>query len=133
ESSKLSKDEIEKMVAEAERFKKDDEENLARHTAKNQLENYAYSLKNSINEALKDKLTANDKTALETAIKEALEWLETNESATTEEFTSRLKELEDLCNPIVTRAYQSTNVNIPGDGPNSNINIPGTKPKSSVP
>jgi len=107
DKGRLSKDQIEKMVAEAEKYKSDDEKNKRRVEAKNGLENYAYSMRNTIkDEKLADKLDPTDKQAIEKAIDSAIQWLDANQLADVEEFEHKQKELEGVCNPIITKLYQ---------------------------
>merc|ERR1711988_178300 len=76
--------------------------------AKNALESYCYSMKNTISEEkFKDALSAEDKSAIESKIDETTKWLETAEHAEKEEFESMQKDLEAVCNPIVTKMYQA--------------------------
>jgi len=79
DKGRLSKEEIEKMVSEAEKYKGEDEKVKNRIEKKNGLENYCYSIKNSMNdEKLKDKFTADDKAKIEEKTKAALAWMESN-------------------------------------------------------
>jgi len=103
DKGRLSKDDIERMVQEAEKYKADDEELKKKIEAKNGLENYAYNMRNTIRDA---KLSGSDKETLEKAVDEAISWLENNQMAEVEEFEHKLKELEDVCNPVITRMYQ---------------------------
>lgn len=106
DKGRLSKEEIDRMVSEAERFKKEDDEETARIQAKNSVESYAYSLKNSINDGeMKDKISAADKEKLTKEISDVISWLDSNQSATTEEYTDKHKELEGIANPIISGAY----------------------------
>jgi len=108
EKGRLSKEDIERMVNDAEKYKDEDESEKARISAKNGLESYAYSLKNSINdEKLKDKIEAGDKEKLQKAINETTSWLDNNTTATTEEYSERQKELEGIAQPIMMKVYQS--------------------------
>jgi L1 cell adhesion molecule like protein len=117
DKGRLSKEDIERMVAEAEKFKAQDEEEADRITARNGLENYAYSLRNTLqDEKVKDKIAADDKTSIEGAVEEVLKWLETNQTATKEEFESRQKEIEAVANPILTKMYQGAG-GMPGGMP----------------
>lgn len=116
DKGRLSKEEIERMVAEAERFRQQDETEADRIIARNGLENYAYSLRNTLqDEKLKDKLAAEDKAAIESAVEAALKWLEANQTATKEEFESHQKELEGVANPIMMKMYQAAG-GAPGAG-----------------
>ena len=106
DKGRLSKEEIEKMVSEAEKFKEEDEKEAARVQAKNQLESYAYSLKNTINDGeMKDKIGADDKEKLTKAIDETISWLDSSQAASTDEYEDKRKELESVANPIISGAY----------------------------
>ncbi|KAH6819947.1 heat shock protein 70B, partial [Perilla frutescens var. hirtella] len=107
DKGRLSKEEIERMVQEAEKYRAEDEAAKKKVDAKNALENYAYSMRNTIkDEKIASKLAAGDKQTMEKAIDEAIEWLERNQLAEVDELEDKLKELENLCNPIVSRMYQ---------------------------
>jgi len=107
DKGRLSKDQIEKMVREAEQYKADDEKNKSKVEAKNGLENYSYSLRNTIrDEKVTDKLSSEDKAALEKAVDDAIKWLDSNQTAEKEEFEAKQKELEGVAMPIMTKLYQ---------------------------
>lgn len=106
DKGRLSKDEIERMVQDAEKYKAEDEEHRARIEAKNQLENYAYNMKNTLGEeAVAQKISAEDKATIEKAIEEAISWLDGNQLAEKDEFEDKMKELEGICNPIIQKLY----------------------------
>eukprot|EP01017_Pseudomicrothorax_dubius_P043997 TRINITY_DN73_c0_g1_i2.p1 TRINITY_DN73_c0_g1~~TRINITY_DN73_c0_g1_i2.p1 ORF type:complete len:661 (-),score=264.89 TRINITY_DN73_c0_g1_i2:138-2120(-) len=106
DKGRLSKEEIERLVKEAEKFKGEDELIRKRIEAKNGLENYAYSIKNTLNdEKLKDKFDAADKEKIQTLVTEVNKWIEENPNAKTEEFEARQKQLEEAFNPIMTKVY----------------------------
>jgi len=108
DTGRLTKEQIERMVAEAEKFKEEDERHAARISAKGKLEQYAYGLRTTIDDPkMKDKISSDDRETIEKAIKETQSWLESHESATKEEFESKQKELESQCQPIVMKLYQS--------------------------
>jgi L1 cell adhesion molecule like protein len=108
DKGRLSKEEIERMLAEAEKYKEEDSAEAERIQAKNALESYAYSLRNTLSdEKVGDKLDAADKEKLNKAITEAVEWLDNNTTATKDEFESQQKELEGVANPIMMKFYQS--------------------------
>lgn len=107
DKGRLSKDQIERMVREAEQYKAEDENNRVRVEAKNGLENYAYSLRNTIrDENVASKLTSDDKSNLEKAVDEAINWLDANQMANKDEYEAKQKELEGVAMPIMTRLYQ---------------------------
>jgi len=126
DKGRLSKADIERMVSEAERYKAEDEIARQRIEAKNSLENYAYNMRNTIRDQLADKISAEDKSSLEEHINKAIEWLEQNQSAEKEEFEHKQKELEDVCNPIISRLYQQGGA-APGGFPGG---FPGAGPQS---
>jgi L1 cell adhesion molecule like protein len=107
DKGRLSKEEIEKMVQDAEKYKAEDEQVKKKVEAKNSLENYAYNMRNTIkDEKLAQKLTQEDKQKIEKAIDETIEWIEGNQLAEVDEFEYKLKELEGICNPIISKMYQ---------------------------
>merc|ERR1712224_594132 len=107
DKGRLSQDDIERMVKEAEKYAAEDDAQKEKVEAKNGLENYAYSMRNSINdEKLKDKIDAADKETIEKAINDATSWLDSNQSAEKDEYDAKQKELEGICNPIMMKLYQ---------------------------
>ncbi|CAL9215188.1 unnamed protein product [Arabidopsis halleri] len=107
DKGRLSKEEIEKMVQDAEKYKAEDEQVKKKVEAKNSLENYAYNMRNTIkDEKLAQKLDQEDKQKIEKAIDETIEWIEGNQLAEVDEFEYKLKELEGICNPIISKMYQ---------------------------
>ncbi|CAA7026040.1 unnamed protein product [Microthlaspi erraticum] len=123
DKGRLSKEEIEKMVQDAEKYKAEDEQVKKKVEAKNSLENYAYNMRNTIkDEKLAGKLDQDDKQKIEKAIDETIEWIEGNQLAEVDEFEYRLKELEGICNPIISKMYQggasagAPNGGMPTDG-----------------
>lgn len=99
DKGRLSKEEIERMLAEAEKYKAEDEAEAARIQAKNGLESYAYSLKNTINEG-KLSISDDDKQKVEGKVSEVISWLDNNQTATKDEYESQQKELEGYVNHI---------------------------------
>jgi L1 cell adhesion molecule like protein len=108
DKGRLSKDEIERMVNDAKKYENDDKLTRERIEARNGLENYAYSMKNTINdEKVAAKLDSSDKQTVLDAVNDALKWLENNQEGTKDEYEIRQKELESKCQPIFTKMYQS--------------------------
>jgi len=106
EKGRLSKDDIERMVAEAEKYKADDEGQKAKIEAKNSLENYCFNVRNSINdEKVKGKLSETDKTKIESLVTETLNWLENNGGAEKEEFEEKQKSVEKEIMPLMSKLY----------------------------
>merc|ERR1711934_329653 len=95
DKGRLSQDEIDRMVDEAERYKAEVE-------AKNSLENYCYSMKNTMgDEKLASKLSDDDKSTVTAKIDETTSWLDANQMAEKEEYEAKQKELEAVVNPIL--------------------------------
>jgi len=102
DKGRLSQDEIERMVEEAEKYKAEDDANKNRIEAKNGLENYCYSLKTSISSPeVEGKIPADDKKKLEDAIEESISWLDANQTAEKEEYEEKKKALEGIAMPIL--------------------------------
>ncbi|KAH1305997.1 70-kilodalton heat shock protein [Aspergillus fumigatus] len=104
DKGRLSKEEIERMLADAEKYKEEDEAEAARIQAKNGLESYAYSLKNTISEG-KLNISDADKEKVSSKVEEIISWLDNNQTATKDEYESQQKELESVANPIISAAY----------------------------
>jgi len=110
DKGRLSQDEIERMVKEAEKFKGEDEKNRGKIEAKNGLENYAFSLKNTLrDEKFKDKFDPEDKKKLEAAVDDAGKYLESHKDEEKDAYESKQKELESVAMPIMTKLYQGAN------------------------
>jgi L1 cell adhesion molecule like protein len=108
EKGRLSQSDIDRMVSEAEKYAAEDDANKKKIEAKNGLENYCYSMRNTMQEEkLKDKFDAGDKEKIESALQETLDWLERNQMAETDEFEAKQKELEGVVNPIMMKVYQA--------------------------
>jgi len=124
DKGRLSMEEIERMLSEAEKYKAEDEAESARIQAKNGLESYAYSLKNTLSDSkFEEKLAADDKEKLKAKIDETVTWLDDNQTATKDEYESQQKELEGVANPIMMKAYQDGGA--PGGMPGGAGGFPG--------
>jgi heat shock protein 1/8 len=107
DKGRLSKEDIEKMVRDAEKYKDEDDKQKDRISAKNSLESYAFNMKSTMeDEKLKDKISAEDKQKVLDKCNEVVRWIDSNQLAEKEEFDHQLKDLEKLCMPIVTKLYQ---------------------------
>nr|GMC80605.1 heat shock cognate 70 kDa protein 2 [Ipomoea batatas]GMD44018.1 heat shock cognate 70 kDa protein 2 [Ipomoea batatas] len=107
DKGRLSKEEIEKMVQEAEKYKSEDEDHKKKVEAKNALENYSYNMRNTVNDdKIGSKLAPADKKKIEDAIEQTIQWLDGNQLAEADEFEDKMKELEGICNPIIAKMYQ---------------------------
>merc|ERR1712217_95077 len=118
DKGRLSQEEIERMVSEAEEFHEEDKKVREKIEARNQLENYVYSMKNTLSDSEKgvaDKIGDDDKEAIEKALEEANEWLDDNQEAEKEDFEEKLKEVQDVCSPIISKVYKESG-GAPGGG-----------------
>merc|ERR1719439_1794 len=108
EKGRLSQSEIDRMVQEAEKFRAEDEANRGKVEAKNGLENYCFTMRNTLTEEkLADKFEAGDKEKIESAVQETLDWLDKNQLAEKDEFEAKQKEHEGVVNPIMMKVYQA--------------------------
>merc|ERR1711907_489773 len=109
EKGRLSEEEIERMVQEAEEFAEEDKKTKERIDGRNGLEGYCYNLKNMLEDEEKgiaDKISEEDKETIEEAVREALEWLDDNQEAEKEDYEAKQKEVEAIANPIIQTVYQ---------------------------
>ena len=103
DKGRLSTEQIEKMVKEAELFKKQDEENKERIESKNSLENYLYQMKNSIRDE-KVQISEDNKKTINETVDEALKWLDDHQNDSKDVYENKIKELQDKLTPILTSA-----------------------------
>merc|ERR1711935_1309336 len=118
DKGRLSHEEIERMVQEAEEFQEEDKKVREKIEARNSLENYVYSMKNTLSDSEKgvaDKISDDVKETIEKALEEANEWLDDNQEAEKEDFDEKLKEVQDACSPIISKVYQQSG-GAPGGG-----------------
>jgi len=124
DKGRLSQEEIERMVKEAEEFAEEDKVMKETIDARNHLEGYAFSLRNTINDKEKagGKISEEDKETIEKAVKEVTDWLEEHPDAEKDEYAEKQKELEGVANPIMTKLYQAGGG--PGGGPPPEEDMP---------
>ena len=103
DNNRLTPEEIQKMIDEAEQFAEDDKLVKEHTEAKNELEQYAFSLKRQVDEL---KIQDDDKEAIINIVEEKLEWLNDNQEASTEEFKEAKKAIEEVAQPIIAKMYQ---------------------------
>uniref|UniRef100_A0A8C7ECL7 Heat shock protein family A (Hsp70) member 8 n=1 Tax=Nothoprocta perdicaria TaxID=30464 RepID=A0A8C7ECL7_NOTPE len=117
DKGRLSKEDIERMVQEAEKYKAEDEKQRDKVSSKNSLESYAFNMKATVeDEKLQGKISDEDKQKILDKCNEIINWLDKNQTAEKEEFEHQQKELEKVCNPIITKLYQSAG-GMPGGMP----------------
>merc|ERR1712012_1211608 len=107
DSNRLSPEDIDRMVQDAEKFAAEDQKAKEKVDAKNELEGYAYSLKNQVSdkEKLGGKLSDEDKEAINTAVEETISWLDDNADADKDDYEAQKKKLEEVVHPIVSKVY----------------------------
>ena len=127
DKGRLSKEDIDRLVKDAEPFKEDDMKVKERIEAKNQLEQYAYQVRQTLNEEkLKGQFSEEEKKSVETKVDEVLKWNNDNPAASKEEYDQKVKEIEGIFNPIMQRVYQKMGGQ-PGGMPN--FQQPGAGPQ----
>lgn len=115
DKGRLSSDEIERMVREAEQYKVEDDKHRDRISSKNSLESYAYSMKSTMEEdKVKEKLSEEERQTVISKCKEVIDWLDKNQTAEKDEFDYEQKELEKVCTPVIQKLYQAGGM--PGGG-----------------
>ena len=133
DKGRLSKDDIDRLVKEAEKFKDEDKKVKERIEAKNHLEQYGYQIKQTLkDEKLKDKFSEDEKKQIEGKVDEVLKWLNDNPAASKEEYDAKLKEIEAVFNPIMQKIYQQAG-GAPGGMPNFGGAQPGAAPGTAGP
>merc|ERR1712198_226948 len=106
DKGRLSNEEIERMVNDAEKFKDEDDKQKDRISAKNGLESYIFNLKSSLgNDQIKSKLSPDEVSTANTTLDAALKWLDANQLAEKEEFEDKQKELETMSRPVMSKIY----------------------------
>merc|ERR1712012_1384864 len=127
DKGRLSKEEIERMVNDAEKFKEEDNKQKDRISAKNGLESYCFNMKTTIeDEKMADKISEDDKKKITDKCDDAIKRLDANQLAEVEEFQEKQKEVEAVCNPIITKLYQQAG-GAPGGMPDMG-GMPGGMP-----
>merc|ERR1739848_469316 len=108
DNNRLSPEDIERMINDAEKFAEEDAALKGKVEARNELESYAYSPKNQIGdkEKLGGKLGEDEQSKIEEVINEKIKWLEDNPEAEAEDFKAQKKEMEDIVQPIIAKLYQ---------------------------
>merc|ERR1712037_554963 len=108
DKGRLSKEDIEKMVNEAEKYKAEDEKQRERISAKNGLESYCFKVKSAISDS--------DKKKIEDKCDECIKWLDANQMGEKDEYEDKQKEVEAVCNPIIQNLYSGAGGGAPGGG-----------------
>ena len=118
DKGRLSEEEIERMVREAEEMAEQDKEARERVLARNELENLVYSVKNQLTDeklGMKEKLSEDEVSQIQAAVKEVNEWMDENMEATKDEYEEKKHELEGVVHPIFKK-YQAASGGAPEEG-----------------
>ena len=111
DKGRLTQEEIDQMINDAEKYKAEDEENKLKIDAKNDLDNYIFMVENMMRDDGTNNMPPDTVETLKTTCQGAREWMQANESATKEEYESKKKELESVIGPIIASMQGA-----PGDG-----------------
>ncbi|CAF1536399.1 unnamed protein product [Rotaria magnacalcarata] len=123
DQNRLSQEQIQSMLSDAEKYKQEDELQHERIVAKNALESYCFNMKSSIqDDKISSKLSMNDKTKINQTIESTLQWIELNRLAQKDEIEHKMKEIEKICSPIMTKIH---NNDMPSDHSTSKSNGSG--------
>jgi len=108
DNNRLTPEDIERMLKEAEQWADDDKVQKERVESRNELEQYAYSLKRQVEdkEQLGAKISEDDKTKIVEIVDEKLAWLKENEEGSAEDFKGAKKDIEEIAQPIIAALYQ---------------------------
>ena len=129
DNNRLSKDDVERMVRDAEKYKEEDDKVALRVEAKNKLESYCYQTKSTVvdDEKMKTAL-GDDFNTVKDTVDQTIKWLDDKQDATTEEFEAKRVEVEKLLMPLIQKAYQTA---MPAGGPDGMPGAPGGMPDMS--
>merc|ERR1712124_55765 len=110
DKGRLTEEQIEKMIKEAEQFAEEDKKVKERVDAKNAFDGYMHSMKSAVegsgeNKGLSEKLDSEEKEKIQDALKDGQEWLDSNPEADAEEIKDKHKEIEGICAPIISKYY----------------------------
>jgi len=110
DKGRLTKEEIDQMIKDSEKFAEEDKAIKEKIDARNQFENYIYQMKNSVEDKdkLADKLEEDDKSKIKEGLSDAQDWLNANQDAEKDDFEDKLKELQVVCDPIIQKVYQAS-------------------------
>ncbi|KAH7830191.1 putative heat shock 70 protein, ER [Monocercomonoides exilis] len=108
EKGRLTEEEMEKMKEDAEKFREEDERNFKKVTKKNEIYQYALNLNDQVedDDKLGSKLSDEEKQTIQSATKETLDWLDSNQTAELDELEAQLKSLQKTAEPIIEKVYQ---------------------------
>jgi len=120
----LSKEQIENMVNDASKYEEEDRINKEQYEARNELENYVYSLRTSL-DGFKDKISTDDANKLNNLITETIQWLDNNKNCNKTEYVNKKQELESIATPIIAASYQNNSTESPNNSTGASTSVPG--------
>lgn len=116
DKGRLSKDEIDRMLADAEKYRQEDEKQRERVAARNNLESYVYNVKQSVEMVGPEKLDAADKQKVLSKCEEVINWIDRNTLAEKDEYDDKMKDMQQVCTPIMTKLHQGAGQTPPNQG-----------------
>ena len=119
DKGRLSKEEIEQMVNDAEEYKKQDEEKFKNVEARNALESYLYNTKSALTDEIRGKMSEEEVETVDSTIKNSLEWLDTHQGEEHTVYNEKQTEVEGIIKPIITKLYENANAEMPGQQPDA--------------
>jgi len=126
DKGRLSKEDIEKMVNDAEKYKAEDEKQREKISAKNNLESYCFNMKSTMDEEkVKSAISDSEKKTINDKCDETIKWLDANQTAEKDEFEDKQKEIEGVCKPIIEKLYAGAAGGMPDGMPGG---MPGGGP-----
>jgi heat shock protein 5 len=105
---RITQEEIDRMVREGEEFAEEDRKVREKVDARNKLEAYLYNVRTTVDGEMGRRLDGSDRERVEEAARDVSEWLDTSPNAEKDDYVEKLKELEDVCNPVFAAAYQKS-------------------------
>ncbi|XP_065885179.1 heat shock cognate 71 kDa protein-like [Dysidea avara] len=135
DKGRLSAEEIQRMVNEAEKYREEDDKQRDRIAAKNACESYAFNMKSTMeDDKVKDKIDEKEREEIINKCKEVIDWLDKNQLAEKEEYDAQQKDLEKICNPVIQKLYQAGGMpegmgGMPGGMPGGMGGMPGGMPE----
>lgn len=125
DKGRLSKDEIERMLSEAQKYAHEDEEQRERISVRNGLESYVFSVKQAVDGVTDStKLSEKDKQTVLSQCNQTLQWLDNNSLASKDEFQHKFEELQKVCSPVMAQLHQQSNSHQPNSTPNQRASGP---------
>ena len=122
DKGRLSKEDIEKMVNDAEEYKRQDEEKFKNVEAKNALESYLYNTKSALTDEIRSKMETDELEQVDSTIKNSLEWLDTHQSEEFSVYNDKQTEVEGIIKPIITKLYENANPDAASGMPGAGVN-----------